>query len=119
MLVGSWDGYPLRLIGAASRRTLLRPCRVIVQGFGEVVSESRFSSQHRLFQEAFKLWNISRGYRLSRHVSRRKVWFKGGNVGFETTYWSSAMSSRVRVSNNEWISALERTVSGILAIWSE
>ena len=40
-------------------------------------------------------------------------------MGFETTYWSSAMSSRVRVSNNEWMSALERTVSGMLAIWSE
>lgn len=40
-------------------------------------------------------------------------------MGFETTYWSSAMSSGVRVSNNEWISALERTVSGmLLAIWS-
>ena len=30
------------------------------------------------------------------------------------TYWSSAMSSRVRVSNREWMSALERTVNGML-----
>ena len=29
------------------------------------------------------------------------------------------MSSRVRASNNEWMSGLERTVSGILATWSE
>lgn len=34
--------------------------------------------------------------------------------GSKVTYWSSAMSSRVRLSNREWISGLERTVSGIL-----
>lgn len=39
MLVGSGDGYPLGLIRAASNRTLLRPCRVIMEGFGDVILE--------------------------------------------------------------------------------
>ena len=34
---------------------------------------------------------------------------------FENTYWSSSISSRVRVNNREWMSGLESTVSGILA----
>lgn len=39
MLVGSWDGYPLGLIGAASNRTLLRACRVIMEGFRQVMPD--------------------------------------------------------------------------------
>ena len=37
----------------------------------------------------------------------------------EVTYWSSAMSSRVRVSKRWWMSGLERTVSGILTTGTE
>lgn len=40
-------------------------------------------------------------------------------VGSKTTYWSSATSSRVRLSNREWTFASERTVRGMLATWSE
>ena len=40
-------------------------------------------------------------------------------MGSENTYWSSAMSSRVRVSNREWTSASERIVRGMLATRSE
>lgn len=55
----------------------------------------------------------------SGHVSGRKIWSKRGDMDSDYTYCSSAMSSRVRVSSREWISALERTVRGMLATCSE
>ena len=63
-----------------------------------------------------KLLNILGGHRLPRHVSRLEIQLGGC---FEVTYWSSAMSSLVRVSKREWMSGLERTVSGILTDGSE
>ena len=62
----------------------------------------------------FVFYSMSQEYRFPRHVSRLRIWLKGGNGGSKVTYWSSTMSSRVRASNKEWISGLERTVSGIL-----
>ena len=91
-----------------------------MEGFGEVVSGSQFLDQHCPFEGVYRAFSMLRVYRIQRHVPRAKLWCnKGGIMGSGITYWSSAMSSRVRVSNREWISALERTVSGIMTTGSE
>lgn len=52
---------------------------------------------------------------VSRNWLKTQGRIKTRRLGFDNTYWRSAISSRVSVSKREWMSVLERTVSGMLA----
>ena len=91
-----------------------------MEGFRKIVSKVQRGSQHYLFDRVGE----ALGSHLENTRSQDSLWdsrcgSKEEFSGSETTYCSSAMSSRERVSKREWMSALERTVRGMLgSCWS-
>lgn len=87
-----------------------------MEGFSEVVPELQLPSQPCLFEGLYRALEYMP--KVQTPKTRLRIGFKR-DMGSKTTYWSSAMSSRVRVSNRQWTSASERTVRGMLGTWSE
>ena len=89
-----------------------------MEGFGEVVPKLQLCSQHCFFEGMYGALAHMPKVQTRLAKTRLRIWSQR-DTGSKTTYWSSAMSSRVRVSNRERISASERTVRGILGTWSK